>query len=383
MKVTISKESVIDQFKAAAAIIPTRGAQHFQSLWLRSDAGGLSIMTTDSAVEYAATCPARVESPGMVGAAGKALVDLVTRFPAGDITLHLDEDAKSLRVQQGRRKYAVPIIGSEWFAGFEPFPEAGGVLWSGDLLREIIEQISFCVSDDKDIGEIGCLCINARAESIDVCGLNGHMFAMRSLANDDLHAIIGAQNDARVLIQRRYIQEVRKWLPAGEVDLAFSNGHMYLRTPDGRETLRVPRALLAYPDYNVFLGKVRGEGTSRLSINRKDMIDALDRLKLFNSVENRSVVFDLSAESVTISVPDAGEATEELFATYDGALSRIAFPTSGLMEILGHFTSKTVCMTLTSEEGPCGVTGEHDTDYLVIVMPMKIADEKFYNEDDV
>jgi DNA polymerase-3 subunit beta len=39
--------------------------------------------------------------------------------------------------------------------------------------------------------------------------------------------------------------------------------------------------------------------------------------------------------------------------------------------------------TLTGTEGPCGLTGENDPDYLVIVMPMKIVEETYYSEEEV
>jgi DNA polymerase-3 subunit beta len=36
---------------------------------------------------------------------------------------------------------------------------------------------------------------------------------------------------------------------------------------------------------------------------------------------------------------------------------------------------------MTGTEGPCGIRGDDDPDYLVIIMPMKIVEETFYNEE--
>jgi DNA polymerase III subunit beta len=68
-------------------------------------------------------------------------------------------------------------------------------------------------------------------------------------------------------------------------------------------------------------------------------------------------------------------------AQYAGELKKIAFPTRDLLEILGHFNSTTVRFTMTGAEGPCGITGEDDADYLVIIMPMKIVEETYYSEE--
>ena len=40
-------------------------------------------------------------------------------------------------------------------------------------------------------------------------------------------------------------------------------------------------------------------------------------------------------------------------------------------------------MTLTGPEGPCGITGQDDAEYLVIIMPMKILDDVNFSEEQV
>jgi len=62
-------------------------------------------------------------------------------------------------------------------------------------------------------------------------------------------------------------------------------------------------------------------------------------------------------------------------------LEKIAFPTKNLIEILNHFNSETVTFTLTGTEAPCGISGEDDPDYNVIVMPMMIQEETYYTEE--
>ena len=63
-------------------------------------------------------------------------------------------------------------------------------------------------------------------------------------------------------------------------------------------------------------------------------------------------------------------------------ITKIAFPTRNLIEIMSHFASKQISFVLTGSEGPCGVKGDEDPDYLVIIMPMKIVEETYYTEED-
>jgi len=112
----------------------------------------------------------------------------------------------------------------------------------------------------------------------------------------------------------------------------------------------------------------------------------LDRVAIFNTDNNRCAYFlfenpgELSLRS---QGQEAGEASETLDCTYTGSLAKVAFPTKDISDILAHFHSAKVSLTLTGAEGPCGIAGEEDADCLVIIMPMKIVEETYYSEEDI
>ena len=68
---------------------------------------------------------------------------------------------------------------------------------------------------------------------------------------------------------------------------------------------------------------------------------------------------------------------------YSGDIVKIAFPTSNLLTIMEHYASAELTLTLTGAEGPCGISGANDVDYLVIIMPMKILDNVNFSEEQV
>ena len=78
-----------------------------------------------------------------------------------------------------------------------------------------------------------------------------------------------------------------------------------------------------------------------------------------------------------------GSATESLDASYNGTIHKIAFPTKNLLDILDHYRSEKLTLILTAAEGPCGIKGEDDQEYTVIIMPMKIVEATYYSEEEV
>ena len=385
MIITVKKEQIIDGLQKAASIIPSKaGAAYLRSIWLQAagsgETGRLTLMATDVNIEFTGTYPAEVREEGQAGVNGRAFVELLRRLPGGDIQLRLDKESNTLLVEQGRRSYKLPAADPVWFQALPPFPEEGAVLWAGDFFQDIIDRVSFCISDDDSTEALSCICLKSvEPGKVDVCGLNGHQFAMVRFLNDELAAKLPADG---LLLQKKYVNELRKWLGTDEVMLNISERRFHLRTGSGSETLSLPRSVIIYPDHLSFLSRLQAADASTLKLRRKECQESLDRLHIFNNESDRCTYFQFSPTEVTMSAQgqETGSATENLDVNFSGSLERIAFPTRNLIDILGHFQSGELTFTLTGAEGPCGISGTEDPDYTVLIMPMKIAETSYYEE---
>ena len=384
MKLTVNKEQIIEGLLKAVAIIPAKaGAQYLRSIWLKADESGLSVMSTDANIEFTGCYQAEVAEPGLIGVQGRAFVDLVRQLPSGVLHLSLDEASGNLLIEQGRRSYKLPVSGAEWFQNFSTFPEENTVTWSGDFLQDVLDKVTFCISEDDAMDAIACLCMKPRGNGrIDVCGLNGHQFALVSFTHDELAERLPEEG---ILIQKKYLQDIKKWLGVDEIELNITEKRLYLRSLGKAETLSLPRAAHQYPDYNIFMSKLASDDMHPMTLERKGAMEALGRILIFNTESDRCTYMDLSASEALLSAQgqDVGSASESLEVTYGGDIKRIAFPTRSLMDVLGHFVSARIDMMLTGAEGPCGVRGADDPDYTVIIMPMKVSETTYYSEEDV
>ncbi len=384
MKLTVNKEQIIEGLLKAVAIIPAKaGAQYLRSIWLKADESGLSVMSTDANIEFTGCYQAEVAEPGLIGVQGRAFVDLVRQLPSGVLHLSLDEASGNLLIEQGRRSYKLPVSGAEWFQNFSTFPEENTVTWSGDFLQDVLDKVTFCISEDDAMDAIACLCMKPKGNGrIDVCGLNGHQFALVSFTHDELAERLPEEG---ILIQKKYLQDIKKWLGVDEIELNITEKRLYLRSLGKAETLSLPRAAHQYPDYNIFMSKLASGDMHPMTLERKEAMEALGRILIFNTESDRCTYMDLSASEALLSAQgqDVGSASESLEVTYGGDIKRIAFPTRSLMDVLGHFVSARIDMMLTGAEGPCGVRGADDPDYTVIIMPMKVSETTYYSEEDV
>ncbi|MCL1985124.1 MAG: DNA polymerase III subunit beta [Betaproteobacteria bacterium] len=382
MHLRVYKEEVIEGLQRAANIIPQRtGAAYLRSIWLKAEHNRLEILSTDSNIEFRGSYTAEVSEPGLVGVQGRSFVELLRRLPAGQINLRVDDAAPVLHIEQGRRKYKLPVNDATWFQKFSDFPEQGAVMWSGDFFQELIDRIIYCIGDEG-ADALACLFMKPGENGrIEAAGMNGHQFAMIRFTNDDLHSLLPAEG---ILVQKKYLNELKKWLGTDEINVNISNKRLFVRTENRAESMSLPLSSYQYPDYTVFLSRLNTD-TSTLKLNRAEAQDALLRIAIFNTDSNRCTYFDLSAKEAVLSATgqDLGSASESLDVEYSGTIEKIAFPTSNLLTIMEHYASAELSLTLTGAEGPCGISGSDDADYLVIIMPMKILDDVNFSEEQV
>lgn len=384
MFLKVFRDDIIEGLSKSASIIPSKtGAAFLRTIWLKVEDGALKIMSTDSNLEFCGRYNAEIMEEGLVGVQGRSFYDLIRKLPPGQITLKADEEGQQLSIQQGKRRYKLPTNETSWFQAFTEFPEENSVFWSGDFLQDLIDRTAYCISDEDTMEAIACMSFapSKDSEHIETCGLNGHQFAMTSFLHDDLRALMP---EGGVLIQKKYIAELKKWLTADEIELNIDNKRMFFRTADKSELFSLPLSFYQYPDYNAFLSKITDESVSSLEVDRLELIDCLERIHIFNTDNNRCAYFEFGEGTLTLysQGQDVGTANESIEMVFSGGLNKIAFPTKNLIEILNHFQSEKVTFKLTGTEGPCGIVGDDDADYQVIIMPMKIVEETYYSEED-
>ncbi len=383
MKCQVLKEDIIEGVQEAANIIPVKtGTAYLRTVWLETRANAITIMATDSNIEFTGTYPASIQEPGRVGIHGKKFSDLIRKLPPGEMTFEAAPGDTSIMVYQGKRKYKLPVNSPSWFQEFKEFPEDNGTTWSGELLQTIIDRIAFCISNEEDMGAMNCIKFNPlEDDQVEVCGMNGHQFGLMQFAVSDIHTSLEAQG---VLIAKSDLLEIGKWLRPEKIFVSLTDKRIFLRSANGHETLSVPRRTYDFPDYRNFIQHYEDMFQSSVELDRYEFTDALERILLFNTESSRSVYlhFNPTDLGLTCHGQEFGEGSEVIAATFKGDLDMIAIPTKILLEIMSHFKSTRITFQFAGPLEPCKVTGPDDKDYFVITMPVEVTEDTYYTEEE-
>lgn len=385
MKFFIQREFVLPGLQQAAQITTVKtGAVFLRSVWLKVENGQLQIMATDSNIEFYGRYQAQIEEDGLVGVNGRHLYDLIRKLHPGELLFQVEEDAKKLHIKQNKKKYILPINENYWFQPLSLFPEENSVFWHGESFTNIIDNIYFSVSDEEDMRAIHCMLVkySKNDKKIEFCGLNGHQLALFQVATNGLENIIPEQG---ILIVKKYLSDLKRMVPQKEIKMNILNNRLYCRSVDEMENISIPLSQYEFPDHKQLLATYVSNNPSSMDVDKKTLIDALDRISIFNTDNSICTFFEFTEGILQMDVhsDEKGEAKEFIDVEFSGNLQKIAFPTKDIMEILSHFRSEKLHFHFTSSEGPCFVSGKDDPDYSVLIMPMKISEDIIYTETDV
>lgn len=369
MRITVEKKDLAARL-AVAGRLASGKQPGYRAVLLRAAEGEVRVLATDGGLDYVGGAPATVDEPGEIAVCGKLLADLVKRLPDWPLELSLD-DAGSLVLRAERLSYTLAPEAAAKVDLTLDLPKKACDLDAG-LLLEAIDRTLFCVARNGDMEAINCLLLEPRDGGALAVALNGHNAARAEVRDPGL---AGLAADKGLLLQRAHVEELRDWLPASGVQAALEKKRLVFRAPD--EALSVPLATYEYPNHRGFWSRLES-AVGGLDAGREALLAALARMELFTTGELSAVVFDCSAQGVTLSVRgDNAKAREGLVADFRGEPLRLSFPVKGLAKVLRNLKSESVRMNFCGREAPCGVTGLDDADdgYGLLIMPMIAGEE--------
>ena len=382
MNVIIYKEDLVDGIIKASNIIPQKtGAAFLRTIWFKSDENSLKIMSTDSNVEFTGEYKAEVKEEGLIGTQGRKITDLIKKLRPEPITIKKQNDI--VWVLQNKRQYKIPTSDSSWFPELEEFPGENNILCSGEKIKDFIEKSLFCISDDDSMQAMTCLkLIPGNENYVEVCAFNGHQLSLYHLENTEFREIL---DENGILIQKKYLIELRKWMPNSIVEISITESKIFFRTQDKRESFCLPLSMYQFPNYHQFIQTYENKFSSFLIVNRNELMESLERIQIFNTDIQMSTLIELGKEEIKLNstAVESGDAQENISCEYEGDLDHIIFNTKGLLEILGHMEEENVKFSFAGQVLPCKISGLNDETYFVMTMPVQIEEETYYTEEEI
>ncbi|KQP34284.1 DNA polymerase III subunit beta [Methylobacterium sp. Leaf102] len=373
MRLTCERSGLFKALNAATRTVERRNTIPILSnVCFAAEGKRLTIRATDLDIEIQMECAATVEEAGGVTVPAHTLKEIVRKLADDKPISMKTTDKGQIVVQSGRSRFELGTLPVGDFPDLQAGEMPSRFTWPvADVLR-MFEQTSFAISTEETRYYLNGVYLHApdgleRHEGLRAVATDGHRLARLALPRPE-----GAEGMPGVIIPRKTVAELGHLVEiegSAQFEVAVSPTKIRFTRDDVVLTSKLIDG--TFPDY----ARVIPTGNDkRLTVAREALAGAVDRVSTVSSERGRAVRLDIDAGVIRLSQrnPDAGEATDEVNSSLDGAPLQIGFNGKYLSEALAVLGGEQIVFQLADPGSPTILTRTGDDALLVVLMPMRV-----------
>ena len=372
MKLSIERNTLLKAVSHAQSVVERRNTiPILANVLIEAENDKVQFRATDLDVEIVDRVQAKVVRTGSTTVSAVLLHEIARKLPDGAL-IELTADAANgrLAVEAGRSNFSLATLPKEDFPVMASSEYAANFSAKSGDLRRLFDKSRFAISTEETRYYLNGVYMHATTfENVKVLrcvATDGHR-----LARVDTSLPNGAEELPGVIIPRKTVAEIRKFLDDDEVQIAVSVSETKVRfaTPDITLTSKVIEG--TFPDYTRVI-PVSNE--KKLEVDADEFAKAVDRVSTVSSERSRAVKLCLEEDQLTLIVnsPDSGAAEEQVAVAYNDDRLEIGFNAKYLLEISGQIDKENAIFMFNSSGDPVLIREGNDLSAVYVVMPMRV-----------
>ena len=377
MKVTVERAALLKALGHVHRVVERRTTIPILSnVLLRAEGDGLRLKATDLDIEVTETVKADVAQAGAITVPAHVLYDIVRKLPDGaQVSLETTGETSQVQLRSGRSRFSLQALPEADFPDIAAGEMSVAFSMGASDLKRLIDKTQFAISTEETryyLNGIYLHTIEADGETrLRAVATDGHRLARIELAAPD-----GAAGMPGIIVPRKAVSEIQKLVadePGEAVRIGLSQAKIrFAFGADGSGVVLTSKLIDGtFPDYQ----RVIPTGNDkRLTIEKKDFQEAVDRVSTISSERGRAVKLAIADGKMTLSVnnPDSGNAVEELDVDYEASPLDIGFNARYLLDITGQLDSDTALFKLADPGSPTVIQDRDEAATLYVLMPMRV-----------
>jgi DNA polymerase-3 subunit beta len=325
-----------------------------------TDAGELTLITTDLEVSARLSIAVQVSDPGIALVPARLLADTVKSLSNAPVDVETDQG--QARIRCAAYEGTLRLLPAEDFPGLQE-PSGTRVTAEAGPFAEAVGQVGRGASRDEARPVLTGVLLEVSREGVVLVATDSYRLAVRDL-------VATADGEARVIVPERAMSEAGRAAAndeKGTIELLIDESQLSFRIGSLTLTSRLIEG--EFPNYRQLLPEAT---ESRLTVSRQQLLDAVRRVGLL-ARDTTPVRLEFNALGVKLSSssPDLGQAVETVEARYEGEDLTVAFNPQYLADGLTAATGETVRLDVRDGLKPGVVHGEGD-EFTYLVMPVRL-----------
>jgi len=371
MKFTCKRDSLLETINIVQKAVSAKTTMPILE-GILIDAYDEKLKLTANDLEIAIECvmDAQVEKDGTVLLQSKTLGDIIRKLPSGDVIFELDEHG-IMNINTRYSHFELKSMDHSGFPRLKDITEEDGeiqktLILPQALLRDMIRQTVFAVSEDDNRPVFKGVFVENAEESLNFVAIDGYKFAMRKEKLD------ASDEYSSCIIPGKTLNEVSKILSSIDKDVSISfNKRQIMFKTDGCKVV----SRLIEGEYLNYRAMIPKEFKLNVTVNTADLVMGIERASLVSLDERKNPLrFTIADDRIVIKCSgEMGTSQEEIPCETFGDKLEIGFSSRNLLDTLKVIDDEVIKLSFTTSLGPCSITPMEGDSYCYLVMPVKLS----------
>lgn len=334
------------------------------------DTQRITLTSFDETLGIQTSFSAHVDTGGILTVPAKLLGDIVAKLPSEDLDFSQAESEPVITLTCSAGEYQVRGMEATDYPNL-PLVEDGQIASvSAESILEGLRGALFATSSDETKQVLTGVHVVAEPENLEFAATDGHRLAVVQSVDDS-----GVDLSIDVTVPGKALRELERMLQAYQgtapIALRFDPTQVVFELGHQRITTRLLDG--QYPNYRQLIPR---QFERQLTIDRKQLMAALERIGVLADQRNNIVKLSIASEPQTLALSveaqEVGSGREEMSAQVTGDDLDIAFNVRYLLEGLRALPSAEVQLQCNSATSPAILTPISGLKMTYLVMPVQI-----------
>ena len=366
MKIICSRNELLKSINIVNKAVPVRTTMPvMECILIDALSDRIRITANDMEMGIETSLEGVIEQRGLIAIDAKMLSEITRKMPESDITISSDENFMTT-ISCEKTVFKIAGMDGEDFSRIPLVERDESVVISQYIFREMIRQTIFSISQNDTNKIMAGELLDINESQIRLISLDGHRISIRRSA---LEKDAGKR---KLIIPGKTLSDISKIL-SGNMDdmmeICFTKNLVMFMFD---ETVIVSR--LIDGDYFNVDQMISMDYETRVSFNRREVIDCIDRSLLFVREEDKKpIILDINDMQMNISIRSRmGSLDEDIPVEKEGKDIRIAFNPKFMIDALRAIEDENVEVYFVNSRTPCVIRDENAT-FVYLILPVNFV----------
>ena len=366
MKVVCSKSNLISGLQIVSKAVPSKTTMSIlECILVDATEGIIKFIANDMELGIQTVVEGNIIERGFIAIDAKIFVDIVRKLPDNAVTIESDSSNKVI-ISCEKAKFNLIGRKGDDFTYLPSIEKVDGVSVSQFTLRNIIQQTIFSISENDANKMMAGELFEVDGDILKLVSLDGHRISIRKVKLSEEYSY------KKVIVPGKALSEISKILGDSTekiVHIYFTDKHILFEFDN---TVVVSR--LIEGEYFSIDQMLSSDYETKMSINRKELLDCIDRATLLvKEGDKKPVIISITDTNMELKIKSTiGSMDEVIDIDKQGKDLMIGFNPKFLIDALRAIEDEVVDIYLVNPKAPCFIRDKEST-YTYLVLPVNFT----------